>query len=142
MLCDLDSVISLKSNSLLSRSLNIEFLITRAAATFGLPPDCSFDPASSSRHHDMSSRITSFGRSSSFHHRCSHYSLRRHLSRLPSTHRSSLPLISLSCPARFCFNFYPTQPVYLHSQFRPPPFSPCPSIVCLTPPSFRLCPCH
>ena len=52
MLCDLDSVISLKSNYLHSRSLNTEFLITRAAATFGLPSDCSFDPATSSHHHD------------------------------------------------------------------------------------------
>ena len=52
MLCALDSVISLNSNSLHSRSLNTEFPITRAAATFGLPSDCSFDPATSSRHHD------------------------------------------------------------------------------------------
>jgi hypothetical protein len=52
MLCALDSIISLNSNSLHSRSLNTEFLITRAAATFGLPPDCSFDPTTSSCHHD------------------------------------------------------------------------------------------
>ena len=52
MLCDLDSVISLNSNSLHSRSLNIEFRIIRAAATFSLPStNCSFDPATSSRHH-------------------------------------------------------------------------------------------
>jgi hypothetical protein len=50
MLCDLDSVISLRSNSLHSPSLNLHFPITRAAATFGLPPGCSFDPASASRH--------------------------------------------------------------------------------------------
>jgi hypothetical protein len=52
MICYLDSVISLKSNSLHSRSLNTEFPITHTAATFGLPPDCFFDPATSSRHHD------------------------------------------------------------------------------------------
>jgi hypothetical protein len=37
MLCNLDSVISLRSNSLHSRSLNLNFPITRALATFGLP---------------------------------------------------------------------------------------------------------
>jgi hypothetical protein len=51
MLCDLDSVISLTSNSLHSRALSTDFPITRAAATFGLPPDCTFDPASASRAH-------------------------------------------------------------------------------------------
>jgi hypothetical protein len=50
MLCDLDAVISLRSNSMHSRALNIDFPITRAAANFGLPPDCSFDPAAASRH--------------------------------------------------------------------------------------------
>jgi hypothetical protein len=53
MLCDFDSVISLNSsNSLHSRSLNIEFPITRAAAIFGFPSDCSFHPVTSSHHHD------------------------------------------------------------------------------------------
>jgi hypothetical protein len=51
MLCDLDSVISLRSNSLYSRSLDLEFPITRAAATFGLPPGCTFDPATAARNH-------------------------------------------------------------------------------------------
>jgi hypothetical protein len=51
MLCDLDSVISLRSNSLHSRSLNLDFPITRAAATFGLPTGCTFDPAASAREH-------------------------------------------------------------------------------------------
>ena len=43
MLCDLDSVISLRANTLHSRSLGVDFPISRAAATFGLPPDCNFD---------------------------------------------------------------------------------------------------
>jgi hypothetical protein len=49
MLCDLDSIISLRSNSMHSRTLNRDFPIIRAAATFGLPPTCSFDPADSTR---------------------------------------------------------------------------------------------
>ena len=49
MLCDLDAIISLRSNSMHSRTLNLDFPITRAAASFGLPPDCSFDPAAASR---------------------------------------------------------------------------------------------
>jgi hypothetical protein len=51
MLCDLDSVISLRTNNLHSRALNVDFPISRAAATFGLPPDCTFDPISSARNH-------------------------------------------------------------------------------------------
>jgi hypothetical protein len=54
MLCDLDSVISLRSNTMHSRTLHRDFPITRAAASFGLPSDCSFDPAAASRHHDAS----------------------------------------------------------------------------------------
>ena len=49
MLCDLDSIISLRSNSMHSRTLHRDFPITRAAAAFGLPPNCSFDPADASR---------------------------------------------------------------------------------------------
>jgi hypothetical protein len=51
MLSTLDSVISLNSNSLHSRALNTDFPITRAAAAWGLPPNCTFDPASASRQH-------------------------------------------------------------------------------------------
>jgi hypothetical protein len=54
MLCALDSVISLRSNSMHSRALNLDFPITRAAANFGLPPNCTFDPASASRNHTSS----------------------------------------------------------------------------------------
>ena len=57
MLCDLDSVISLTANSLQSRALNVDFPITRAAATFGLPPDCTFDPTSASRVHASTSGL-------------------------------------------------------------------------------------
>jgi hypothetical protein len=49
MLCNLDSIISLRSNSMHSRTLNRNFPILRAAATFGLPSTCSFDPADASR---------------------------------------------------------------------------------------------
>jgi hypothetical protein len=49
MLCDLDSVISLRSNSMHSKALRLDFPITRAAANFGLPPDCHFDPEAASR---------------------------------------------------------------------------------------------
>jgi hypothetical protein len=49
MLCDLDSVISLRANSMHSRTLSRDFPITRAAASFGLPPNCSFDPADAAR---------------------------------------------------------------------------------------------
>jgi hypothetical protein len=49
MLCDLDPVISLRSNSLHSRALKLDFPITRGAVHFGLPPDCTFDPASATR---------------------------------------------------------------------------------------------
>jgi hypothetical protein len=51
MLCDLDSVISLRTNSLHSRALNVDFPITRAAAAFGLPFGCVFDPDSTARNH-------------------------------------------------------------------------------------------
>jgi hypothetical protein len=51
MLCDLDVVISLRSNSMQSRTLNLEFPITRSAAAFGLPAGCHFDPADSARNH-------------------------------------------------------------------------------------------
>ena len=51
MLCDLDSIISLRSNTLHSRTLNVDFPISRAAATFGLPTNCTFDPASDARNH-------------------------------------------------------------------------------------------
>ncbi len=51
MLCDLDSVISLCTNSMHSRALNLDFPITRAAASFGLPPGTVFDPDSAARHH-------------------------------------------------------------------------------------------
>jgi hypothetical protein len=39
MLCELDSVISLRSNNMHSRTLHRDFPINRAAATFGLPKD-------------------------------------------------------------------------------------------------------
>jgi hypothetical protein len=51
MLCDLDCVISLRSNCMHSRTLHRDFPITRAAASFGLPPNCSFDPDTASRNH-------------------------------------------------------------------------------------------
>jgi hypothetical protein len=51
MLCDLDSVNSLRTNSMHSHVLGIDFPITRAAATFGLPQGCLFDPDSASRNH-------------------------------------------------------------------------------------------
>jgi hypothetical protein len=51
MLCDLDSIISLRTNSLHSRALSINFPITRASATFGLPPGCQFDAATAARIH-------------------------------------------------------------------------------------------
>lgn len=54
MLCDLDSIISLRSNSMHSRTLNRDFPITRAAAVFGLPSDCTFDPAAAARTHAAS----------------------------------------------------------------------------------------
>jgi hypothetical protein len=54
MLCDLDSIISLRSNTMHSRILHRDFPITRAAASFGLPRDCTFDPADASRNHEAS----------------------------------------------------------------------------------------
>jgi hypothetical protein len=48
-LCDLDSVISLRANSLYNSVLDCPFPITRAAAVFGLPSGCIFDPATSSQ---------------------------------------------------------------------------------------------
>jgi hypothetical protein len=51
MLCDLDAVISLRSNSMHSRALNLDFPITRSAANFGLPAGCTFDPTSAARNH-------------------------------------------------------------------------------------------
>jgi hypothetical protein len=51
MLCDLDVVISLRSNSMHSRTLNLDFPITRSAVTFGLPTGCLFDPAASARNY-------------------------------------------------------------------------------------------
>jgi hypothetical protein len=51
MLCNLDSVISLCTDSMHSHVLGIDFPITRAAATFGLPHGCLFDPDSASRNH-------------------------------------------------------------------------------------------
>jgi len=49
MLCDLDSIINLRSNSLHSRALTLDFPIARAAACFGLPDGCTFDPAVAAR---------------------------------------------------------------------------------------------
>ena len=54
ILCDLDSVISLRSNTMHSRTLHCDFPITRAAASFGLSSDCTFDPADASRNHAAS----------------------------------------------------------------------------------------
>jgi hypothetical protein len=51
MLCDLDVIISLRSNSMHSRTLDTDFPITRSAATFGLPDGCLFDPAACARNH-------------------------------------------------------------------------------------------
>jgi hypothetical protein len=51
MLCDLDAVISLRSNSMHSRALALDFPIARSAANFGLPAGCTFDPASAARNH-------------------------------------------------------------------------------------------
>jgi hypothetical protein len=51
MLCDLDVIISLRSNSMHSRALNLDFPITRAEAVFGLPAGCLFDSAASNRNH-------------------------------------------------------------------------------------------
>jgi hypothetical protein len=51
MLCDLDAIISLHSNSMHSLSLNHDFPVTQAAANFGLPSGCLFDPDSASRNH-------------------------------------------------------------------------------------------
>jgi hypothetical protein len=48
MLCDLDAIISLRSNLMHSRALSPNFPITGAAANFGLPSDCSFNPAAAS----------------------------------------------------------------------------------------------
>jgi len=59
MLCDLDSVISLRSNCMHSRALNLDFPITRAAANFGLPPNCTFDPAAASCNHASSCGLPS-----------------------------------------------------------------------------------
>ncbi len=59
LLCDLDAVISLRSNSMHSRTLNHDFPITRAAANFGLPPGCLFDPAAASRNHASTSGLPS-----------------------------------------------------------------------------------
>jgi hypothetical protein len=59
MLCDLDAVISLRSNSMHSRSLNCDFpIITRIAANFGLPAGCSFDPAAASPNHASTLNLT------------------------------------------------------------------------------------
>ena len=57
MLCDLDSIISLTLNSLHSCALNADFPITRAATSFGLPPDCTSDPASASCAHASTSGL-------------------------------------------------------------------------------------
>jgi hypothetical protein len=51
MLCDLDAVISHRSNSMHSRALAIDFPITRSGANFGLPAGCTFDPASAAHNH-------------------------------------------------------------------------------------------
>jgi hypothetical protein len=48
MLCNLDPVILLRSNSTHSRTLHRDFPITRATASFGLPKDVSFHPAAAS----------------------------------------------------------------------------------------------
>jgi hypothetical protein len=45
LLHNLDPVIDLRSNTLLSRSLNCTFPITRRGVTHGFPPDCTLDPA-------------------------------------------------------------------------------------------------
>jgi hypothetical protein len=49
VLCDLDSIISLRTNSLHSRALSIDFPVNRASAAFGLPPGCQFDEHPRSR---------------------------------------------------------------------------------------------
>jgi hypothetical protein len=49
MLCNLDAIISLRSNSMHSRLLSLDFPIARSAATFGLPDGCLFDQASAAR---------------------------------------------------------------------------------------------
>ena len=51
MLCDLDVIIALRSNSLHARALGLDFPITRSAAHFGLPAGCLFDPAATARNH-------------------------------------------------------------------------------------------
>ncbi len=66
MLCDLDAVISLRSNSMHSRSLDCDFPITRTAANFGLPPGCSFDPAAASRNHASTLNLTPSAAASAF----------------------------------------------------------------------------
>jgi hypothetical protein len=57
MLCDLDSIISLRTNSLHSRALSLDFPITRASATFGLPPGCQFDADTSVRIHSSTRNL-------------------------------------------------------------------------------------
>jgi hypothetical protein len=59
MLCALDSVISLRSNTMHSRTLNHDFPISRVAATHGLPAHCSFDPATADRAHAASTILPS-----------------------------------------------------------------------------------
>ena len=51
MLCDLDVVMSLRSNSMSSRALALNFPIARSAFNFGLPPGCLFDPDNSAQTH-------------------------------------------------------------------------------------------
>jgi hypothetical protein len=58
MLCNLDAVILLRSNSMHSQSLNCDFPITCAAANFGLPAGHSFDPAAASPNHASTLNLT------------------------------------------------------------------------------------
>ena len=48
---------SLRSNNLHSRALGIDFPIIRAAAQFGLPPGCLFDPLAASRNHSSTCNL-------------------------------------------------------------------------------------
>ena len=123
------------ANSLHSRYLNIQFPITRAAATlFGLPSDCSFNPATSSRHH-VSTHAPFIGCYPNLLHSCTHYSLRQQFSRFSLMHRHPSPLTYYSCSTRFSLLFCPDQHFLLHSLFCPAPLHACLCFVCLAYPS-------
>jgi hypothetical protein len=51
MLCNLDAIISLQSNSMHSRAMNLDFPITQSSSNFGLPAGTLFDPADSACNH-------------------------------------------------------------------------------------------